>query len=58
MEDMGDDQCELCGGELEEREISDEREAQLRENIPDLDGKTLHATVCTECGHVAYRKQE
>lgn len=53
-----DDACALCGGAVEDHELSEEREEQLRENIPDLDGKHVHALVCTECGHVSYHQQD
>lgn len=52
------DSCALCGGELEEYEVSEEREERIRKNVPDLDGKTVHARVCTECGHVSYYSTE
>lgn len=48
--------CALCGGELDEHELTDEREEELRHNIPSLDeeGKDIHAHVCQDCGHISY----
>lgn len=56
MADTGN--CALCGGELEEHEVSEEREEKIRRNAPDLEEKTVHAKVCTECGHVSYYSEE
>ncbi len=53
---MTDEGCALCGGETEKQEIDDDREAKIREHNPDLDGDDVHARVCTECGHVSYRR--
>lgn len=56
--DMADtedaEDCALCGGELEDHEVSDEREEKIRKNAHDIKGKDVHAKVCTECGHVSY----
>lgn len=51
-----EDTCALCGGELVEEAIHEDREAALRENVPDLEEKDLHARVCQACGHVSYHK--
>lgn len=52
---MGEENCALCGGEMVEEEIEEEREEKLRENS-DLDGDDVHALVCQDCGHVSYRR--
>ncbi len=48
------DTCPLCGGVLEDHEISEERENEIRKAGHDLDNKDVHATVCSECGHISY----
>lgn len=51
-----EESCALCGGELVEEEIDEDREAKIREHEPDLEGEELHALVCQDCGHVSYRR--
>lgn len=54
---MAADECTLCGGDLTEEELDEERETRIRGNSPDLDADDgLHALVCEDCGHVAYRR--
>lgn len=50
--------CALCGGELEDHEVTAEREEKIRKNAHDIDGKDVHAKVCTDCGHVSYYAKE
>lgn len=54
---MTGEECTVCGGDLVEEELDEERESKIRENSPGLeDDEDLHAFVCQECGHVAYRR--
>lgn len=51
------DTCALCGGELEEEEIAADRQDKLREHDPELEEEDMHALVCQDCGHIAYRRR-
>jgi rubrerythrin len=52
---MSDDTgCTICGEELEEKEIEDDKVKRLKKNNKHLGGEDIHKLVCTECGHTAY----
>ncbi|MDY6770820.1 MAG: hypothetical protein SV186_02555 [Candidatus Nanohaloarchaea archaeon] len=51
---MSDDECAICGGEVEEEEIEPEKLERLQEDNEHLEGEDIHKLVCQECGHTAY----
>ncbi|MCJ7479277.1 MAG: hypothetical protein MUP63_03830 [Candidatus Nanohaloarchaeota archaeon QJJ-7] len=54
---MVEETCAICGGELVEEDIHDDREEKIRDNSPDIDdGEDLHALACEDCGHVTYHR--
>ncbi|MDY6777012.1 MAG: YgiT-type zinc finger protein [Candidatus Nanohaloarchaea archaeon] len=53
---MAEEECALCGGEMVEEDLEDEREQKIRRNSEIEDEEDMHALVCQDCGHVAYRR--
>ncbi|MDY6769616.1 MAG: hypothetical protein SVU88_01450 [Candidatus Nanohaloarchaea archaeon] len=50
------DECTVCGGEMAEEELDEEQVEKIRARSADLADDDVHALVCQECGHVAYRR--
>lgn len=48
--------CHLCGGTVEEEEVSADREAEIRERHPELPDDTIYARICQDCGHISYHR--
>lgn len=53
---MAEENCALCGGDLVEEDIDEERETKIRGSSSDLEEEDMHALVCQDCGHVSYRR--
>lgn len=51
---MVEQECSICGGELEEAEIDDEKADRLKKDNKHLEGADIHKLVCQQCGHTAY----
>lgn len=50
----GHRECLLCGGEMEEEQIEDDKIDRLKEDNQHLEGEDVHKLVCADCGHTAY----
>ncbi|MDY6768991.1 MAG: YgiT-type zinc finger protein [Candidatus Nanohaloarchaea archaeon] len=54
---MAAGECAICGGDLIEHEVEEEREERIRGRSPEIEeDEEIHAFVCEDCGHVVFHR--
>ena len=51
------EECVICGGEMEEEEMDEDKERRIKDNAPHFEGEEFVKMVCQKCGHVSYHKK-
>lgn len=53
-----EEECVICGGEMEEKEMDKDKERRIKANAPHFEGTEFVKMICTKCGHVSYHRKK